>query len=171
MRCAVGAEACGNRRSAVPLLSVSSAACDKRQRRENCHQGLQLYRFGRDPHFLKRTKRGIDLVEVVGHPCGGDRAVAGLRQRHILFSDYRDHGRVGHFLADRARPASFGSAALNLAALVEVILDEGPRRVVGVEIEFRPKPVQFLFPLVIQDEFLQGVIVACQYPITPENRR
>ena len=96
---------------------------------------------------------------MIGHPRGRNRIVARLCQRNVLLFDFRDHRRVGNLFTGGTRPARFGPATLHLAALIEVVLDESARGVLGVEVEFGPELVEFLLALLVQDEFLQGVVV------------
>src|SRR5439155_18693938 len=52
-----------------------------------------------------------------------------------------------------ARPGDF-------AALIEKILHPRPRRVIGDEVELIPEAVQFLLPLLVQNQLLERGIVA-----------
>ncbi len=49
---------------------------------------------------------------------------------------------------------------MNLAALVEEILNPGARRVIGDEVEFVPEAVEFLLALFVEDQLHQRSIVA-----------
>src|SRR5436309_2127799 len=48
----------------------------------------------------------------------------------------------------------------HLTTLIEIKLHEGPGRVIGIEIEFRPEPVELLLALLVQNQFLQRIVVA-----------
>ena len=124
------------------------------------HQRFQLNRFSGGAHLLERPKRRVDAIEMARHPGRGDRIAAGLGQRNVLIPDFCDHGRVGHFFADWARPACLRAAALNLAALIEVELNECPGGVTGVEVEFSPELVQLLLAFVVQNQLDQRIVIA-----------
>ena len=94
------------------------------------------------------------------HPGRGNGVAAGFGQGHVLIPNFRDHRRVSHFPANRARQGGLRAAALNLAGLIEVELDEGPGRVTGVEVKLRPEPVQFLFALFVENQLDERIVIA-----------
>ena len=66
---------------------------------------------------------------------------------------------VADFMIRRARITGFASAAENLAALIEEILRPGAGGVVGDEIEFVPETVQTLLARLVENQFLQRIVV------------
>ena len=84
----------------------------------------------------------------------------GHRLGQVGVAHRQDHRLIGHLMIRRPRGGAFGALALNLAALVEEVLNPRPRREVGDEVEFVPQPVDFLLAVLVEDQFHQRRVVA-----------
>ena len=145
------------RQQAIALRLGQRPAIGSRRKRR---QRFQLNRFSGGAHLLERPKRRVNAIEMLRHPGRGDGVAAGFGQGNVLIPNFCDHGRVGHFPANRARQGCLRAAALNLAGLIEVELNECPGRVTGVEVELSPEPVQLLLALFVENQLDQRIVIA-----------
>ncbi len=113
-----------------------------------------------DAHALHPAQRVVHPLEVVADRLHGNGIVARFGLGEISVPQSENDRSRAHFFVRRPRRAGLASRPPNFAALIEEVLNPGPRRMIGDEVEFIPESIQRLLLLVVEDHFDQRGIVA-----------